>query len=100
MEYENVAFALMVISALTGLIVQGIKMVLAENHIVMQKPNTVAGVVSILLSVAIGAGYVIWTCTAWTIQIVLTLIALAVLSWLCSMLGYDKVIQTIKQYKW
>ena len=99
MEYKNIVFALMLASALTGLIVQAIKILMAENHAVMKKPNTVAGIVAVVLSAVLGIGYVMYTATAWTVQIVLALIALAILSWLCAMLGYDKVMQTLAQLK-
>ena len=99
MEYKNVVFALMAVSALTGLVVQAIKIIMAEHHAVMKKPNTVAGVVAVILSALLGIGYVLYTATAWNIQIVFTLIALAILSWLCAMLGYDKVMQTLAQLK-
>ena len=99
MEYKNVAFALMAISALTSLITQAIKVIFAENHVEVKKPNTLAGIISIILSIVLGIGYVYFTGVVWSVQIVLTIVALAVLSWLCAMLGYDKVIQTINQFK-
>ena len=99
MGYENVIFALMLVSALTGLIVQAIKVAMAEHHAEMKKPNTVAGIVAVILSNVLGVGYVIYTATPLNTQIVLTIIALAGLSWLCAMLGYDKVMQTLAQLK-
>jgi uncharacterized membrane protein YqgA involved in biofilm formation len=93
------AFALLVVSTLTGLVVQAIKAMLAENHIVMKKPNTVAGIVAIVLAALLGVGWVLYTGAVWSVQLVLLLVALAFLSWLCAMLGYDKVMQTLAQLK-
>lgn len=49
------------------------------------------------LSVVVSAGYVILTESALNAKMAVYLIALMVLSWLSSMIGYDKVIQTIQQ---
>lgn len=99
MKLDMFAFALLVVSTLTGLVVQAIKAMLAENHIVMKKPNTVAGIVAIVLAALLGVGWVLYTGTVWSVQLVLLLVALAFLSWLCAMLGYDKVMQTLAQLK-
>lgn len=72
---------------------------LAENHIVMKKPNTVAGIVAIVLAALLGVGWALYTGAVWSVQLVLLLVALAFLSWLCAMLGYDKVMQTLAQIK-
>lgn len=97
MTFDYFAFALLIVSTLTGLVTEAIKAMLAENHIVVKRPNTLAGIVAIILCVALGVGYMLYTSAAWTVQIALTLVALALLSWLCAMLGYDKVIQTLAQ---
>lgn len=99
MKLDMFAFALLVVSTLTGLVVQAIKAMLAENHIVMKKPNTVAGIVAIVLAVLLGVGWVLYTGAVWSVQLVLLLVALGFLSWLCAMLGYDKVMQTLAQIK-
>ena len=99
MKIDMFAFALLVVSTLTGLVVQAIKAILAETGGAMKRPNTAAGIVAIVLAVLLGVGWMIYTGTAWTAQMVLTLVALAVLSWLCAMLGYDKVMQTLAQIK-
>lgn len=99
MKLDMFAFALLVVSTLTGLVVQAIKAMLAENHIVMKKPNTVAGIVAIVLAALLGVGWVLYTGAVWSVQLVLLLVALAFLSWLCAMLGYDKVMQTLAQLK-
>ena len=58
-----------------------------------------AAVISVVISVALSAGYLIWTETALTAKIAVELIALMYLSFLVATNGYDKVIQAIKQIK-
>lgn len=97
-NFEVFLFGLLMTSALTGLVTEAVKKILAE-HNVAYRANTLAGIVSLLLSAAIGAAYVVLTGTAFTSQIVVYLIAHVFMSWLCAMVGYDKVIQTIGQFK-
>ncbi len=62
-----------------------------------QKANIVAAIVAIILAVAIGIGYAIITTITITVQYIVMIIALCFLSWLCAMVGYDKVVQAISQ---
>lgn len=97
-NFEVFLFGLLMTSALTGLVTEAVKKILVEHNITY-RANTLAGIVSLLLSAAIGAAYVVLTGTAFTSQIVVYLIAHVFMSWLCAMVGYDKVIQTISQFK-
>ena len=97
-NFEVFLFGLLMTSALTGLVTEAVKKILAEHNIAY-RANTLAGIVSLLLSAAIGAAYVVLTGTTFTSQIVVYLIAHVFMSWLCAMVGYDKVIQTISQFK-
>ena len=54
---------------------------------------------SLVLSVAVGAAYIILTESAINAQMAVYLIALMLLSWLSAMVGYDKVIQAISQFR-
>lgn len=98
MSFETFLFWLLVISTLTGLATEGLKKVLQE-HNKSYHANTLAGAVSTVLSIFVGAGYVIVTDQTFTTQNIMCLIALIFMSWLCAMLGYDKVIQSISQFK-
>lgn len=89
---------LLVTSTLTGLATEAVKTVLTE-HNKQYQANTLAGIVALALSLAIGVGYVAVTNVGFTAQVVVSLIALVFMSWLCAMVGYDKVIQTITQIK-
>ena len=48
---------------------------------------------------SIGIGYAMLTGITITQQAIVYLVALVFMSWLCAMVGYDKVIQTISQFK-
>lgn len=95
---ETFLFGLLITSAVTGLATEAIKKLLSE-HNVAYHANTLVGIVSLIISAAIGTGYIIITNLEFTIQIIICLIAQIFMSWLCAMVGYDKVIQTISQFK-
>lgn len=89
---------LMVVSTLTSLVTEAIKKILAERES-KYNANTLAGIVAVILSAGIGAGYIVLTGTSFTSQIVVCIIALMFMSWLCAMVGYDKVIDYLKKTK-
>ncbi|MCD8331752.1 MAG: aminopeptidase [Oscillospiraceae bacterium] len=89
---------LLVVSTLTGLVTEAIKKQLDECG-KSYKSNLLAGIVALVLSAALSVGYTVITEMAWTSQLVVASVALMLLSWLSAMLGYDKVIQAISQFK-
>lgn len=95
---ETFMLGLLITSALTGLVTEAVKKILSENNKNYQA-NTLAGIVSIIMSAAICCGYVVMTNTGFTSHVIVALIAQVFMSWLCAMVGYDKVIQTISQFK-
>ena len=95
---DTFLLGLLITSTLTGLATEAIKTLMSE-HNVSYYSNTLAGIVSAVLSGCVGVGYVVFSGSAFTTQIVLCIIALIFASWLCSMVGYDKVIQAISQFK-
>lgn len=96
--FEMPITGLLVISTLTGLVTEAIKKILAENNI-SYKANTLAGIVSVVLSIVACVGYAAIYETGFTSEVVVCSVAITFLSWLCSMIGYDKVMQTISQFK-
>lgn len=96
--FETFLLGLMIISTFTSLVTEAIKKILSE-HNKTYSANTLAGMVSAVLSVGISVGYFVWTGTAFTSQSIICIIAMVVLSWLCSMIGYDKVVGVIGQFK-
>ena len=89
--------ALAFVSALVTLTTQGLKKILDEMG-KTYKSNLLAGIVAIVLSAACVIGYVLYNGIAFSVQIVIMLIAFSFLSWLCAMTSYDKVIQLLKQF--
>lgn len=98
MSMEIFLLGLLVVSTLTGLCTESIKIWLTEQH-KKYHANALAGYVALALSVAVGAAYIILTGSAINAQMAVYLIALMLLSWLSAMVGYDKVIQAISQFK-
>ena len=97
-SFEVFMLGLLIASVLTGLVTEAVKKILTEYN-VTYRANTLAGLVAFILSAAIGTGYVVLTGAAFTSQIAVCLIAQIFMSWLCAMVGYDKVIQAISQFK-
>lgn len=95
---ETFLLGLLVLSTLTGLVTEAVKKILTEHNI-SYHANTLAGVIAMILSGGIGVGYVILNNIAFTAQTITYLVVMVFVSWLCSMVGYDKVIQAIKQFK-
>ena len=88
----------LVTSTMTGLATEAIKKILAE-YSKNYYANTLAGIVSVILSIAIGVGYMMISGISFTSQSIIYLVALVFISWLCAMVGYDKVVQAISQFK-
>lgn len=88
---------LLVTSTLTSLVTEAIKKLLTESG-VQFKSNLLAGVVSLVLSAAIGITYAVLASLEITAAVIICMIALMFASWLCAMVGYDKVVQTIRQF--
>lgn len=95
---ETFMLGLMATSILTGLVTQAVKTILGEYSLTY-RANTLAGIIALVLSAAIGAGYALLTGTGFTTQVVICIVALVFMSWLCAMVGYDKVVQAITQFK-
>ena len=86
---------LLACSVLTTLTVEAIKKMFTDGE--SRKANIVAAIVAIIIAIALGFGYAIMFAIAVTAQYIVVIIALCFLSWLCAMVGYDKVIQAIHQ---
>ena len=97
-SFQLFLLGLLVVSVLTGLTTEAIKNIFIEKNKTYYA-NTLAGVVAIVLSVAVGVGFVLMKGLGFTTVNVVCLIALAFMSWLCAMVGYDKVMQAISQFK-
>lgn len=96
MSNEVFIMLLMVVSVLVSLTTEALKKALGGKEV---SNNLLVGVPAIALSFAVGICYCVLSSTPITSAIVIYIVALIFLSWLCAMLGYDKVIQTLKQIK-
>lgn len=97
MTLEVFLMLLMAVSVFTTLVVEGIKKFVGEKY--NASSNVVAGIVAIVLGAVFGICYCVLAQVTITSQLVVILIALVFLSWLCAMVGYDKVVQAITQIK-
>lgn len=95
---EVFLLGLLVTSTLTSLVTEAIKKIMTE-HGVAYRANTTVGIIALLLSVGIGSGYILLNGMTFTTQVIVCLIAQIFMSWLCAMVGYDKVVQAIGQFK-
>lgn len=88
------SFILMICSLMTGLIVEAIK-----KMVEVKRANVVAAVVSVIVGIAVPVGYIVMNKILLDVNALLYIVSIVVLSWLCSMLGFDKVVQTLNQLK-
>ena len=95
---EVFLIGLLFTSVLTGLVTEAVKKIMAEYSI-NYRANTLAGIVAAVLSAAIGTAYVLVTGICFTCEIIVCVVALIFFGWLCAMVGYDKVIQSLSQFK-
>lgn len=95
---EMFLLLLLIVSVMTGLCVQGIKVIMDEYKLTYHS-NTLAGIIAIVLSILVFAAYVILIDATINTTMAVFLIALVLLSWLCAMIGYDKVVQAISQFR-
>ena len=97
-NFDMFMMGLLITSSITGLVTEAIKNILTE-HNKTYSANTLAGIIALIVSGCVGGAYIVLTGTAFTTQIVVQLICLIFGSWLCSMVGYDKVTQAISQFR-
>ncbi len=98
MKMEVFLILLLIVSVLSSLVVEGIKKLLDERG-KKYYSNALAGIAAVVLSVFVGISYMIIIGVSLNLQMAVYLLALVFLSWLSSMVGYDKVIQAISQFK-
>lgn len=88
--------ALLIVSVITNLTVEGIKKLLDRTK-VKYSSNVLAAVLSVLIACAVSVIYLIMTETVFTMKIGVEIVVLMYLGFLISTVGYDKVIQILKQ---
>ena len=96
MNIELFLMLLLIVSVLTSLTVEAIKKLTSKKLLPI---NALTAIVSLVISFIVGIFYIILMNVTFSASVVVYLISLIFLSWLCAMLGYDKVIQTLSQFK-
>ena len=98
MDLSFLTTALIAVSLLTNLTVEGLKKLMDERGMTYSS-NLLAAVMSVVIAAAIFGGYMIMNDIAFTIKIAVQIMVLMYLAFLASTVGYDKIIQTLKQIK-
>ena len=93
-----ITILLTITATFTSLTTQAVKKVLDEKAI-KYSSNILAGIVSIVLSLSASTGYLIMKDIAFNPKVAVMSLSFVALNWLCATVGYDKVIQAIKQIK-
>ena len=88
--------ALLAVSLLTNLTVEGIKKLLDGTN-AKYSSNVLAAILSTILSGAVCAIYLIMNDIGFSVKIGVEIVVLMYLGFLVATVGYDKVIQTLKQ---
>lgn len=94
---QTVFMLLAITSALTTLATEAVKKMIPETT--TYSKNILAGIVAIVIGVLVSVGYCVLTHTPATDEIIVYAVCLVGLSWICAMVGYDKVVQTLTQVK-
>jgi hypothetical protein len=98
MTVEIFLIALVIISSLSSLVAEAVKKILDE-HNKAYRTNTLVGICAFVVAVIVSVLYIMYTGIAVTLSVIATIIAITILSWLCAMVGYDKVVQAFSQFK-
>ena len=88
--------ALLAVSLLTNLTVEGMKKLLDGTN-AKYSSNILAAILSTILSGAVCAIYLIMNDIGFSVKIGVEIVVLMYLGFLVSTVGYDKVMQTLKQ---
>lgn len=98
MDLSFLTTALIAVSLLTNLTVEGLKKLMDERGMTYSS-NLLAAVTSVIIAAAIFGGYMIMNDITFTVKIAVQIVVLMYLAFLSSTVGYDKIIQTLKQIK-
>lgn len=90
--------ALLAVSLLTNLTVEGVKKLLDESN-AKYSSNVLAAIFSTILSGAVCAIYLIMNDVVFSVKIGVEIAVIMYLGFLISTVGYDKVVQMLKQLK-
>lgn len=97
MQIQVFLLMLLACSLFTSLIVEGLKKMLDKSGKVLASSNITVAVVAVVLALSVSVCYALYLGLQFTTQYIICMAALCLLSWLCAMVGYDKVMQALKQ---
>ena len=98
MDLSFLTTALIAVSLLTNLTVEGLKKLMDERGMTYSS-NLLAAVTSVIIAAAIFGGYMIMNDIAFTIKIAVQIVVVMYPAFLVCTVGYDKIVQTLKQIK-
>ena len=96
MTVELFMTMLFAVSVANGLLTESIKKVLDEFEKTYSS-NVIAGMVSVCIGGFTCYAHAMFSGTEVSDLLVITYIAFVIMSWVCAMVGYDKVMQAVKQ---
>lgn len=96
MSISFMTTALLAVSLLTNLTVEGIKKLLDGTN-AKYSSNVLAAIVSVILAGIVCAVYLIMNDVTFSLKIGVAIVVIMYLGFLISTVGYDKVIQMVKQ---
>lgn len=98
MTFDKFLIVLFIASVITSLVTEALKTFLDSLN-VKYASNVMVLIVSVIIGGFGTACYYVLTEIAWTATNVIYLFLMVGANWLCSMLGYDKVMQAITQWR-
>ena len=90
--------ALLIVSTVTNVTVEAIKKLLNKTD-ANYSSNLLAAITSVVVAFAVSGGYLIMNDIAFSAKVGVEIVVLMYLSFLTATVGYDKVVQMIKQLK-
>lgn len=96
MNMSFLTTALLFVSVVTSLTVEGLKKLLDEKGL-KYSSNLLAVIVAVVIAAASSAGYLIMNDITFTAKIGVEVVGLMYMSFLASTIGYDKVVQMFGQ---
>lgn len=86
----------MVVSFLTNLTVEGVKKLL-DSTTIRYSSNVLAAIIAVVISCGVSVGYMVMNDMPFTAKIGVQIAVLMYLGFLAATVGYDKIVQTIRQ---
>lgn len=96
MTVETFMSLLFTVSVVNGLVTEAVKKCL-DAFEKKYSSNVLAGVVAVIIGGFMCYGHAMFSSAEVNQLLILSYVAFVVMSWVCAMVGYDKVVQAVKQ---